>query len=107
MLEPGFPARLEGVWSKLRGHLARLSLVLAVCRCAESGVREERIEREDVEAASALLDYFAAHARRVYEELSASDPLDLLAAELRDLLEASGGGWEGSATELYEALGER
>ncbi len=107
MLQPGFPSRLEGVWSKLRGHLARLSLVLAVCRCAEGGVREERVEREDVEAASALLAYFAAHARRVYEELSAPDPLDLLAAELRDLLEESGGGWEGSATDLHEALGER
>jgi hypothetical protein len=34
VLEPGFPSRLEGVWSKLRGYLARLSLVLAVCRCA-------------------------------------------------------------------------
>lgn len=33
-IAPGFPRRLEGVWSKLRGHLARLSLVLAVCRCA-------------------------------------------------------------------------
>ncbi|MEJ7873612.1 MAG: YfjI family protein, partial [Rubrobacteraceae bacterium] len=107
MLEPGFPARLEGVWSKLRGHLARLSLVLAVCRCLEGGVREERVEREDVEAASALLAYFAAHARRVYEELAAPDPLDLLAAELRDLLEESDHGWEGSATDLHEALGER
>lgn len=107
MLMPGFPSRLEGVWSKLRGHLARLSLVLAVCRCVENGVREERVEREDIEAASALLGYFAAHARRVYEELSTPDPLDLLAAELRDLLEASGGGWEGSATDLHETLGER
>jgi hypothetical protein len=109
MLQPGFPGRLEGVWSKLRGHLARLSLVLAVCRCAEAlpGAREERVEAEDVEAASRLLAYFKAHARRVYAELSAPDSLDLLAGELRDLLEESGGRWEGSATDLHAALAER
>ncbi|MEW6637381.1 MAG: DUF3987 domain-containing protein, partial [Actinomycetota bacterium] len=107
VLDPGFPRRLEGVWAKLRGYLARISLVLAVCRCCETGSREERIEAEDVEAASRLLDYFKAHARRVYVELSAPDPLDLLAGELRDLLEESGGRWEGSATDLHRALDER
>ena len=107
VLEPGFPGRLEGVWSKLRGYLARLSLVLAVCRCATSRAMEERIEHGDVEAASQLLAYFKAHAKRVYAELAAPDPLDLLAAELRGLLEESGGRWEGAATELYEALDER
>ena len=106
-LRPGFPGRLEGVWSKLRGYLARLSLVLAVCRCAITKVMEERVEQEDVEAASQLLAYFKAHAKRVYDELAAPDPLDLLAAELRDLLADSGDCWEGAATELYEALDER
>lgn len=111
ILQPGFPSRLEGVWSKLRGHLARLSLVLAVCRYAEASpgvAREECVEREDVEAASALLDYFKAHARRVYAELASPDPLDLLAGELCDLLEESQGGyWEGSATNLHQKLAER
>ena len=107
ILVPGFPARLEGVWAKMRGYLARLSLVLAVCRCVAGGLREERIEAEDVEAAAKLLDYFKAHARRVYAELSAPDPLDLLAGELRDLLEEAGGRWEGSATELHQVLHER
>ena len=107
ILVPGFPARLEGVWAKMRGYLARLSLVFAVCRCVAGGLREERIEAEDVEAAAKLLDYFKAHAWRVYGELSAPDPLDLLAAELRDLLEKTGGRWEGSATELHQTLDER
>ena len=107
VLEPGFPGRLEGTWSKLRGYLARLSLVIAVCRCAQSPAWEERVELGDVEAATKLLGYFKAHARRVYAELSAPDPLELLAAELRDLLEETGGRWEGSATELYQALEER
>jgi hypothetical protein len=104
---PGFSARLEGVWSKLRGYLARLSLVLAVCRCVTNNIQEERVEAEDVGAAVRLLGYFKAHARRVYAELSAPDPLDLLTGALRDLLEESGGGWEGSATDLYRVLEER
>ena len=107
VLEPGFPVRLEGVWSKLRGYLARLSLILAVCRCATTRAMEERIEREDIEMASRLLDYFKAHAGRVYAALSDPDPLDLLAADLRAFLEQAGGSWEGSAAELRLLLSER
>jgi hypothetical protein len=107
VLEPGFPSRLEGVWSKLRGYLARLSLVLAVCRCASGGVTEERIEQGDVQAASQLLGYFRAHATRVYAELGPADPTDLLAVELRELLDEAGGTWEGSATDLHKVLEER
>jgi hypothetical protein len=108
VLQPGFPTRLEGVWSKLRGHLARLSLVLAVCRCVENDLlKEERVEAVDVENATHLLAYFKVHARRVYAEVSAPDPLDLLAAGLRSLLEEGNGRWEGSATELHGALDER
>ena len=107
VMEPGFPTRLEGVWSKLRGYLARLTLVLAVCRCATDDVRQEQVEAGDVALAVRLLGYFEAHARRVYAELSAPDPLDSLAGELRDLLEESGGRWEGRATDLHRLLDER
>lgn len=31
-LESGFPPRMEAAWSKFRGYLPRLALVLAVCR---------------------------------------------------------------------------
>ena len=106
MLDPGFPRRLEGVWAKMRGYLARLSLVLATCRCATDEVRDERIEAQDVEAATELLDYFKAHARRVYSELSAPDPLEVLGADLKALIETHGGRLEGTATELYRALEE-
>jgi putative DNA primase/helicase len=106
MLQPGFPQRLEGVWSKLRGYLARLSLVLAVCRCVEGGVREERVEVGDVEAASKLLGYFKTHARRVYAEISVPDPLEILGADLKELLEDNGGRMEATATEIYRRLEE-
>ncbi len=104
MLQPGFPSRLEGVWSKMRGYLARLSLVLAVCRCVETGAPEERIEAEDIEAASRLLGYFKAHARRVYAEVSVPDPLEVLGADLKNLLEDNGGRLEATATQLYRKL---
>jgi putative DNA primase/helicase len=106
VLQPGFPARLEGVWSKLRGYLARLSLVLAVCRCVTNNVREERVEAEDVGAAARLLDYFKAHARRVYTELRPPDPLETLGADLKKLIEEAGGRLEATATELYRKLEE-
>ncbi len=104
MLQPGFPSRLEGVWSKLRGYLARLSLVLAVCRCVEAGIQEERVEREDIEAASQLLGYFKAHARRVYAEVGSPDPLEVLGGDLKALIEESGGQLEATVTELYRRL---
>jgi hypothetical protein len=106
MLDPGFPRKLEGVWAKLRGYLARLSLVLAVCRWHETDSHEERIEAEDVQAASSLLDYFKAHARRVYSGLSAPDPIEILGTDLKALIETNGGHLEATATELYRALEE-
>jgi hypothetical protein len=106
VMEPGFPSRLEGMWSKLRGYLARLSLVLAVCRYVEDGTREERVDAEDVEAAARLLGYFKAHARRVYTELKSTDPLETLGADLKKLIEDAGGRLEATATELYRKLEE-
>jgi hypothetical protein len=113
VVEPGFPARLEGVWSKLRGYLARLSLVLAVCRRVERGPGgdgQERVEAEDVEAAVKLVGYFKAHARRVYAELKSPNPspnpLEVLGAELKELIEEAGGRLEATATELYHMLEE-
>jgi len=52
---PGFPARLEGVWSKMEACLARLSLILRLWRVAEQG-GEEQVEAKDMLAASVLLD---------------------------------------------------
>ncbi len=105
-LEPGFPTRLEGVWSKMRGYLARLSLLFALCRSVRENVPES-VEAEDVEAAGRLLGYFKAHARRVYAKLGAADPLDIFGAELRNFLEDEGGEWVGAPTGLHEELEAR
>jgi putative DNA primase/helicase len=105
-LEPGFPLRLQGVWAKMRGYLARISLVLALCRCVEHG-EPEQVEEEDVKNAARIVGYFKAHARRVYRELQMTTPEDLLAGEIKDLLQNHDGKWSGSATELYDELVER
>jgi putative DNA primase/helicase len=102
----GFPRRLRGAWSKLEAYLARFSLILALSRVVETNEREQ-VEPRDVLAASVLVDYFKAHAQRVFAELHGADPTDSLAVALRECLEKSGGRWEGSATDLWEALSER
>jgi hypothetical protein len=102
----GFPRRLRGACSKLEAYLARLSLILALSRVVESDDREE-VEPRDVLAASVILDYFKAHARRVFAELHGADLMDALAAALREFLEEYGGKWEGTATELWDVLSKR
>jgi putative DNA primase/helicase len=103
MEELGFPARLKGSWSKLEAYLARLSLILALCRCVDD-VAPERVENRDVLGAVVLLDYFKVQTRRIYLGLYGEDPLDLLAADLRRLLEERGGFFTGAPTELHQEL---
>jgi hypothetical protein len=102
----GFPGRLRGAWSKLEAYLARLSLILALGRVAGTDEREQ-IEPRDVVAASLLVGYFKAHARRVFAELHGASPMDSLAVALKKFLEEHGGRWEGTATELWDALSSR
>jgi hypothetical protein len=101
-----FPRRLRGAWSKLEAHLARLSLILALSRVVGNNEKEQ-VEPRDVFAASVLVDYFKAHTRRVFAELHGADPMDSLAIALSEFLEEHDGKWEGTATELFDALSER
>jgi hypothetical protein len=102
--EPGFPRKLQGPWAKMPGHLARLSLICALCRSVDKGL-PERVESRDVLAATVLLDYFKNQARRIYVGLYGEDPDDRLTADVTDFLRRQRDGyWKGSATELYEQL---
>jgi hypothetical protein len=103
MEAPGFPARLRGPWAKLEAYLARLSLIVGMCRVVANEA-PERIEAEDVLRASVLLDYFKNHARRVYVGLYGSDRIDSLAEDVAAFLKDHGGAWSGQPTELYRAL---
>ena len=62
---PGFPERLQWVWSKLEAYVARLALIMAMCRVVEERA-PERIESPDVLRAGLLIKYFKSHARRGY-----------------------------------------
>jgi len=106
VLEPGFPLRLQGVWAKMRGYLARISLILALSRSVEHN-EPEQVEEEDVKSAAKIVAYFKAHARRVYGKLRTTTQEDLLTGEIWDFLHDHEGEWSGSATELYEELEER
>jgi putative DNA primase/helicase len=103
MYAPGFPARLKGPWSKLEGYIARLCLILAMSRAANTGAAE-RVEGEDVLGAVVLADYFKKMARRVHLGLHGEDPLDKLAEDLERFLEERGGSWEGQPSELHTQL---
>ncbi len=105
---PGFPQRLRPVYGKLEGYLARFALILAMTRRAEArstgGATMERVGREDVEGAAALINYFKNHARRVYTGLYADSTVDNLAADIRSFLIDKENIWEGTASELYSAF---
>ena len=40
MDSPGFPARLKGPWAKLEAYLARLSLIVGMCRVVANDAPE-------------------------------------------------------------------
>jgi hypothetical protein len=101
--KPGFPRRLQGPWAKMPGYLARLSLILALCRSVDNG-EPERVEGSDVLRATVLLDYFKHQAQRIYVGLYGEDPDDRLAGDVAAFLREHDGYWKGSATELHELL---
>jgi putative DNA primase/helicase len=103
MYAPGFPARLRGPWSKLEAYFARLILILATARAADTEAAE-RVETTDVLAAVVLLDYFKGHARRVYVGLHEQDPDERLAADIAEFLKERGGVWDGQPAELLAQL---
>jgi putative DNA primase/helicase len=99
---------LRPAWGKLEAYLARLALILAMARVGERSDEkqwiDEKVTRGDVEGAARLLGYFKNHARRVYTGLYGENQSDKLAADLTDFLQREGGVWEGTASELHEAL---
>jgi putative DNA primase/helicase len=99
---PGFPARLKGPYSKLEAYLARLCLILAAARAADTGVAE-RVEEDDVLAAVVLVDYFKGMARRVYRE----DPRERFAEDVAKFLYSRGGHFKDEPRVLHEQLDSR
>jgi hypothetical protein len=106
MHAPGFPIRLQGVWSKMEAYLARLALILALCRVADKG-GDEQVEARDVLMASGLVNYFKAHARRVHVGLHGKNPEELLEVNLARFLKEHGGEWKDEPSALHKELKKR
>jgi hypothetical protein len=63
------PDYLRGPYAKLDGYGARLALILHLCRVVADKADAEAVDAHSVKAAIALIEYFKAHARRVYGRL--------------------------------------
>jgi hypothetical protein len=63
------PENLHGPWAKLEGYGARLALVLHVCRFVMGETRSEDVDEVSMRGAALLVEYFQAHAQRVYPRL--------------------------------------
>ena len=101
--ELDFPDTLRGPWSKMEGYLARLCLILALCRAVDRQ-EPERVESRDVMCALAMLDYFKAQARKVYAGLFEPTADDLLKVDVAAFLREQANHWKGEASELYTLL---
>lgn len=106
--EPGVSSFMRGVLGKMKAHLPRFALILALVRTVEDGEAVEEVRKEDLDNAWELAKYFAAQSYRVYAEFKKENKDDLLAYALGQFLdgEAVGGEWEGTATELFDVIAE-
>jgi hypothetical protein len=99
-----FPECLRGPWSKLRGYCGRLALIVHFLRWACGEVEGDRadVDGESLRRGALLVDYFKAHARKVYAQLDA----DPRAAVARKLLRWVTQGNRGTFTrrDAYRAL---
>jgi hypothetical protein len=73
--KPDFPLALVGPWAKFRGYGGRLALIVHFLRWACGELESDRadVDGESMARAVRLVDYFKAHARKVYALIDA-DP---------------------------------
>jgi len=60
---------LRGVWAKMDGYCARLSLIIHRCRYVTNETRSRNVDKESIIRAGRLVDYFKGHARRAYHQM--------------------------------------
>jgi hypothetical protein len=88
MDDEDFLQQLRGPWAKMPGHLARLVLILHTVEgvTEENGDVADEIAADPLGDAADLIDYFKAHARRVYRILARArrDLAFVILAALRD-----------------------
>jgi hypothetical protein len=67
------PPHLVGPWAKLKGYAVRLALIIHYLRWACDKAPDGDVDDESMARAARLIDYFKAHARKVYAVMDA-DP---------------------------------
>jgi len=96
------PEGMRAAIPKLREYLARISLIMAVCRMetdrsdrSDSFLNifdvSEEVVREDVERASTLVWYFMAHLKKVHSRVDRYDTASIVASELVSYLNKKDG----------------
>lgn len=63
---------LDGVWAKMPSQAGRLALIIHCCRFVCKETASFQVDKESIAAAWLLVEYFKAHARRVYREIRES-----------------------------------
>lgn len=66
---PGFQDNLRGPWAKMPGQLARIALIIHLCRQAANETDSQEIGEETIIRAAAITQYFKSHTRKVYRRL--------------------------------------
>ncbi len=101
--DPDFPRYLDGPWAKLvKTYLGRLSLIVQLLRRACGEAEDEEVDGASVRAATQLVRYFKAHARRCYRVIGANprfEKADVALQWLRDRRDVS----EFSRADLWNA----
>jgi len=90
LADPDCPEMMRGPLAKLEGYGARFALLLQLCRCACGEAQGEHVDEGSVLGASALVDYFKSHARRVYSRLQGR-PEDQRVARVIRWIQGHGG----------------
>lgn len=68
-----FPPNLRGPWAKMEGYFLRVALILHLCRFVCREAEDEQVDDWSITGATAVMEYFKSHARRVYAGLNAPE----------------------------------
>jgi hypothetical protein len=90
LADPALPVHLRGPWAKLDGYVARVALILHLCRVVCDEAASDDVDEHSVTAMVQRMEYFKAHAQRVYTRLR-STRADQRAETARRWIQGHGG----------------
>jgi hypothetical protein len=106
LADPTLPADWRGPFAKMDGYGARAALILHLGRVVCEEADTEDVDQPSVRAMVRLMDYFKAHAQRVYARLRRT-PADQRADQACRWIRAAGGWCTGRERQRYRVAGVR